>query len=118
MPDRYRVELPRLLSGYIRVFTGRIRSDAEALNSSIGLTATSTGQRSLRVTFAEPLVRVPTLSIPGAWSVRRGSGESLVVLTATPEPGVGPVSYVDLTTEQEQSAGADDVVELYGFEVA
>lgn len=117
MPDRYRPIIPLVRSGYIRVATGRIRSDTEAA-PTVGLSAVSTGQRSLRVTFGQPVIRVPTLALAGAWSVRRISGEELVVLTATPEPGTGPVTYVDLTTEQEQSAGADDIVELYGFEVA
>lgn len=117
MPDRYRPIIPLVRGGQLRLTVGRIRSDTEAAPVA-AFSATSTGQRSLRVTFAQPVERVPILALPGAWSVRRLSGEELIVVSATPQPATGAVEYVDLVTVLEQSFGADDIVELYGLEVA
>lgn len=81
------------------------------------MTAASTDPHTVRVTFPTPIRRVPPLSSPLMWAVRTPGGADMTIASVTPEAGVGPVSYVDIETVEEQAASpATPSVELYTVE--
>lgn len=84
---------------------------------TVGISAVSTGPRTLRVSFTPAARRVPPLGQPTTWAVRRPGGGALTVVRVTVQPGAGAVSYVDLETREEQATtpGLNEV-EVYTIE--
>lgn len=122
--ERYGTYLIRTLDGLFTLTNPETGALALRFTTSSGgscictdMTSVSTGQRTVRVTFDDPVRRVPPLGEVTTWAMRRPDGTALTIVRVTVEPGSGPVNYVDLETLEEQSAApALDTVEAQVIE--